>query len=621
MIAGATREAANAQESLGARYLGQNRCQFLVWAPHQRKSGVQLQLPAKGAVSMEEVANGYFQLLMDEVGPGTRYQFLLGEGKLRPDPASRFQPDGVHGPSEVIDPSFAWTDGGWINPPLAQYIFYELHAGLFTAAGTLDAIIPRLPYLKELGITALELMPVAQFPGTRNWGYDGVYPFAVQNSYGGPLALKRLVNQAHREGLAVVLDVVYNHLGPEGNYFRDFAPYFTGKYKTPWGEALNFDGPFSDDVRRFFIENALYWTREFHIDALRLDAIHAIVDSSAHPFVQELTAAAQKQAACGGRAYVIAESDLNDVRVIQPAGSGGFGCDGAWSDDFHHSLHTMLTGEHKGYYRDFGKLEHLSKAYTDGFVYSGQFSEFRQRRHGNSALGAPGEAFVVCAQNHDQIGNRAEGDRLSALVDFESLKLAAGAVMFSPYLPLLFMGEEYGETAPFLYFTSHSDSDLINAVRRGRKEEFAGFDWKREVPDPQDDDTYLRCRLTTEECQSGSQEVLRDFYRELIHLRTRIPALSNLAMDQCEATPIGEQLLVVRRWAGTSEVLLLIHLSTGTSELSIPLPEGQWEKVLYSADPQWLGSGDAPAALIVKTASALRRLALSPRSLLLYQRL
>jgi maltooligosyltrehalose trehalohydrolase len=604
---------------LGACYLGGGRCQFVVWAPYADGPGVELLRDGEDAAPMARERGGYHRLLLTGVVPGTRYQYLLNGDKVRPDPASRFQPEGVHGPSEVMDPSFPWTDGAWINLPLARYVFYELHAGSFSAEGTLEAIVSRLAYLKDLGVTAIEIMPVAQFPGSRNWGYDGVFPFAVQNSYGGPRALKHLVDAAHREGLAVVLDVVYNHLGPEGNYLRDFGPYFTGRYKTFWGDALNFDGPDSAEVRRFFIENALYWVTEFHVDALRLDAVHAILDSSARPFVQELAAAVHERSDSLGRpVYVIAESDLNDIRVIQPKERGGLSCDATWSDDFHHALHALLTGERDGYYQDFGTLDNLAAAYSEGFVYSGQYSTFRRRRHGTSARGVGAERFVVCAQNHDQIGNRAQGERLSALVDFESLKLAAAAVLLSPYLPLIFMGEEYGEAAPFLYFTSHSDPALIDAVREGRKKEFAAFSWKGEVPDPQDENTFLRSRLTPEESQSASQRLLQDFYRELLRVRRNIPALSHLAMERCEAIPLDQQTLLVRRWYDASEVLLLLHFSACMADLEVALPPGRWVKALHSADARWNGTGDAPQVLTASTSES--RITLSPRSFLLYEK-
>lgn len=618
-VVGANRQEAK-YDRLGAQYVGDGRCEFVLWSPYAGDRGVLLQCDGRGAIPMIAAGSGYHHLLLAGIRPGTRYRYLLPGDKHRPDPASRFQPDGVHGPSEVVDPSFQWTDDDWTNPPLAHYLFYELHTGTFTTEGTLESAISRLPYLKELGVTAIELMPVAQFPGTRNWGYDGVFPFAVHDSYGGPWALKQLVDAAHRVGLAVVLDVVYNHLGPEGNYLCDFGPYFTDRYKTPWGDALNFDGPDSDEVRRFFVENALYWITDFHVDALRLDAIHAIVDNSARPFVQELEIAVQERAKLlGRRVHVIAECDLNDVRVIRPRERGGLACDALWSDNFHHALHTLLTGERDGYYQDFGTIKQFGTAYSEGFVYSGQYSPFRRCHYGNSARGAPAECFVVCSQNHDQVGNRADGGRLSALLDFESLKLAAGAVLFSPYLPLLFMGEEYGETAPFLYFTSHSDPVLIDAVRQGRREEFAEFAWKGEVPDPQSEDTFLRSRLTSEDSLKPSQLLLREFYRTLIQLRKEIPALADLSMDRCQATPVDKQTLLVRRWSGEDEVLLLFHFSAYSADMTISLPPGQWIKVLHSADPCWKESDDATAVLTV--VSGEYQFALSPRSITLYRKL
>ena len=603
----------------GARYRSDGSCEFVVWAPEADEVSLVLAQDRETVVPMARSADGWHRLLLAEVAPGTRYSYLLGGNKRRPDPASRFQPEGVHGASEVVDPVFQWTDEHWINPPLAEYIFYELHTGTFSAEGTLAGIIPRLRYLKDLGVTAIELMPVAQFPGRRNWGYDGVFPSAVQNSYGGPGALKQLVNAAHGEGLAIVLDVVYNHLGPEGNYLRDFGPYFTGRYQTPWGEALNFDGPDSDEVRRFFIESAVQWVTEFHLDGLRLDAIHAIADSSARPFMQELTHVVQEQAgSLGRRVYIIAESDLNDVRVIQPESCGGLGCDASWSDDFHHALHALLTGERGGYYQDFGTVAQLATAYTEGYVYSGQYSPFRRRRHGNSARNMPGERFVVCAQNHDQIGNRSHGERLSALADFEALKLAAGATLLSPYLPLLFMGEEYGETAPFPYFTSHGDEALIDAVRRGRIEEFAAFSWKGDLPDPQDEETFLRARLTPEQVWNESQRVLCDFYREVIRLRKKMPALARLAMEQCEATPLDDHTLMVRRWHGANEVALFLNFADCKRESTVRLPSGEWSKVLDSAETRWNGPGGIRAGLTA--ASGQIRVGVNGRSIAVFEK-
>ena len=361
-------------------------------------------------------SRGYYHVAVKGISAGTRYFFRINEQSDIPDPASRFQPEGVHGPSEVTAASFQWADGGWFGLPMREYVIYELHVGTFTAEGTFEGAIPHLAELKELGITAIEIMPVAQFPGRRNWGYDGVGFFAVQNSYGGPDGLKRLVNAAHRHGLAVILDVVYNHVGPEGNYLSKLAPYFTYTYKTPWGPALNFDGPHSDGVREFFIQNALYWQEEFHFDALRLDAVHAIRDIGALPFLRELREkTATKAEELNRRFHLIAETDLNAPRFILPPLLGGYGCDAQWADDFHHCLHVLLTGEKRGYYEDYaGGLEQFAKVWRHGYAFTGEYSPYRKARHGQPTVGTSLRQFVVCAQNHDQIGNRMIGDRLSS---------------------------------------------------------------------------------------------------------------------------------------------------------------------------------------------------------------
>ncbi len=485
-------------------------------------------------------------------------------------------------------------------------MLYEIHVGAFTPEGTFDAAIPRLDLLKDLGVTALEIMPVAQFPGSRNWGYDGVYPYAVQHSYGGPDGLKRLVNACHRRGLAVVLDVVYNHLGPEGNYLADFGPYFTDRYKTPWGSALNFDGPFSDPVREYFIENALTWLREFHMDALRLDAIHGIVEFGARPFLAQLSRAVRKEAVRLNRPfYLIAESDLNDRRTVTPLEEGGAGLDAQWSDDFHHSLHALLTGEQGGYYRDFGRLEDLAIATSEGFVYSGRYSAYRQRSHGTSSKQIPAHQLVVCCQNHDQVGNRMEGERLSRLVSLEAQKLAAGVLLLSPFVPLLFMGEEYGEPAPFLYFVHHSDPGLIEAVRKGRKQEYAAFRWKGEPPDPQDPDpqneeTFLRSKLQWELRGEGTHKMLWDFHRELLRLRKKLPALRVRSKEGMEVKAYEEErmLSVLRRNEDDRAWMVFRFASPKTGKRNeektlAPLspPPGKWKKQFDSADARWGGRG------------------------------
>jgi len=589
------------EQSLGANFVGPDRCQFVVWAPLAKRVDLHILQPRERVVPMEEGEPGYYRVTVQGVAPDCLYLYRLDGQKERPDPASRFQPRGVHGPSQVPESVFTWDDGEWHGLPLQQYILYEIHTGTFTLEGTLDAIIPRLGDLKELGITALELMPVAQFPGTRNWGYDGVYPFAVQASYGGPRALKRLVNACHQQGLAIVLDVVYNHLGPEGNYLWDFGPYFTDRYRTPWGEAVNFDGPWSDHVRRFFVENALYWVTEFHVDALRLDAVHAIYDFSARPFLEELAEAVEQQAQRLGRQiHLIAESDLNDPRLIQPRDLGGYGLDAQWSDDFHHALHTLLTGEKAGYYQDFGTVEHLVRFFREGYSYTGQYSRYRRRRHGRSPGTRAGHQFVVCAQNHDQVGNRMLGERLSQLVPFQALKLAAAAVILSPFIPLLFMGEEYGETAPFQYFTSHLDPHLVEAVRKGRREEFSAFSWLGEPPDPQDERTFLRSRPDRRLRHKGHHRVLIDFYRELIRLRKTVPALASLSKEQMQVLGLeAPRVLFLHRWTGNDAAVLAFHLGDGTVSVALPVPSGRWHKLLDSEDERWCGSGSSVPELLV----------------------
>lgn len=578
---------------IGAIHLDTYKYEFVVWAPFLKSVKLKTVFPDEGVILMEKDANGYWRSKVKNISPGAKYFFRLDD-RDRPDPASHFQPEGVHGPSQIIDHgSFHWEDANWKGIILPNMVMYELHIGTFTRDGTFDAVIPRLPEIRDLGINAIEIMPVAQFPGERNWGYDGVFPFSVQNSYGGPEGFKRLVNECHKKGIAVVLDVVYNHIGPEGNYLWDYGPYFTDKYKTLWGMAINFDDAYSNDVRNFFIENALHWFKNYHIDALRLDAIHGISDLSARPFLQELAERVEGFSSREGkRFYLIAESDLNDTRVIRPREIGGFGIHAQWCDDFHHSLHTLLTGEKDGYYIDFGRIEHLVKSIREGFVYSGEYSEYRKRNHGNSSKDRPADQFIVFSQNHDQVGNRMLGERLTNLVSFESLKLAAGAVLLSPYIPLLFMGEEYGETSPFQYFVSHSDKALIEAVRKGRQEEFASFEWKEEVPDPQAESTFLNSKINIKLHQHGKHNVLFRFYKELIRLRKEIPVLCNLIKKDMEVKGFEEEkALFVRRWFKGDEVFSLYNFNEKDIKIKLMLPEGTWERILDSSSEDWGGSG------------------------------
>lgn len=580
---------------IGAQYLGNGRCDFVLWAPFLKKVAVRIVSPKGRIIPTERDSRGYWRVTLDEALPGTHYFYELEKTIDRPDPASSFQPDGVHGPSQVIDHStFQWEDENWSGIPLEEMIIYELHVGTFTPEGTFDGIITRLDDLCDLGINAINIMPVVQFPGERNWGYDGVYLFAVQNSYGGPEGLKRLVNACHRHNMAVILDVVYNHLGPEGNYLGDFGPYFTERYQTPWGSAINFDNSYSHHVRNFFIENALFWFRYYHIDALRLDAIHGIYDMSAKPFLQELAEKVEDFSnEQGRRFYLIAESDLNDVRVIRPRELGGYGIDAQWCDDFHHSLHTLLTGEKTGYYIDFGEIEQLVKALREGFVYSWQYSKYRKRCYGSSSKDRPAHQFVVFSQNHDQVGNRMLGKRLSTLVSFEALKLAAGAVLLSPYIPLLFMGEEYGEESPFLYFVSHSDPKLTAAVREGRKAEFQSFQWQGKPPDPESPETFLQSKLRWEKRIERKHKVLFEFYQRLIQLRRKIPALANLDKNSLEVSGMEEEkLLLLRRWYNKSQVSsCIMNFNKKETRFSTYFPEGTWKKIIDSSEEIWGGPG------------------------------
>lgn len=555
---------------------------------------------------MEAVECGYFRAFVEDIAPGAIYRYRLDGQKERPDPVSRYQPQGVHGPSQVVDNRFGWNDGSWRGLPLEKYVLYELHVGTFTPQGTFAAIIPRIAVLKDLGVTAIEVMPVSQFPGNRNWGYDGVYPYAVQASYGGPAALKELVDACHQQGIAVVLDVVYNHLGPEGNYLSDFGSYFTDVYRTPWGEAINFDGSGSDEVRRYFIENALQWVTDFHMDALRLDAVHAIVDPSARPFLEELGVAVHEKAKELKREiYLFPESDRNDARFVNSREIGGWGLDAVWTDDFHHSLHVLLTGEQDGYYRDFHGIDDLARSYRQGFVYTGQYSKFRQRRHGNSSERIPAKRMIVFAQNHDQVGNRRVGDRLAQTLSFDQLKLAAGVLLLSPYIPLLFMGEEYGESAPFQYFVSHGDPALIEAVRHGRKEEFARFGWNDDIPDPQDEQTFLHSRLKWESQAHGHHRILWQFYQELLRLRHAVPSLARLDKDNLEVESFTHHnVLLVRRWDTSSRVLAAFHLDSAPTEVALPVPAGRWKKILDSTENRWAGRGSQTPTVLLSPGEA-----------------
>jgi len=497
---------------------------FRVWAPKPRR----VELVVGGQrLAMKESERGWWELAAVAAEAGMRYGFALDGGEVRPDPRSPSQPDGVLGLSEVVDHgAYAWNDGDWRGMQLAGAVLYELHPGTFSPDGTFDGIIEHLPHLARLGVDAIELMPVAEFSGDRGWGYDGADLFAPHHVYGGPAGLKRLVDACHSARIGVVIDVVYNHLGPSGNYLPEFAPgYFSAAHRTPWGPAFNFDGPGADAVRAFFIENALMWIRDYHMDGLRLDAVHAIVDQAPLHILEQLALEVERLSADLRRStFVIAESELNDPRFVRNRDAGGYGLDAAWADDWHHSLHSALTGERTGYYEDFGSLENLGKALRQAWVYDGEWSSHRQKTRGRRAPDLPSHSFVIAVQNHDQVGNRAAGDRMNALVDEGILQAAAALLLTAPFTPMLFQGEEWAASSPFQYFTDHSDPELGAAVREGRRREFAAFGWLPEaVPDPQDRATFDRSKLVWGELDEPYHRRVLDWYSALIQLRRRLP--------------------------------------------------------------------------------------------------
>ena len=551
---------------------------FTVWAPLAERVDLQL---GDRRLAMARDEDGWWSVEA-QAGPGSDYAFRVDGGDPLPDPRSPWQPHGVHGPSRCVDHgAFSWNDARWQSPPLSSALIYELHVGTFTPEGTFDAVIGKLGHLRDLGVSHVELMPVNAFAGARGWGYDGVDLYAPHEAYGGPDGLKRLVDACHREGLAVILDVVYNHLGPEGAYLGRFGPYFSEGYATAWGPAVNLDGPHSDGVRAFIVDNALMWLRDYHIDGLRLDAVHAIVDTSAVHILEELAAATRDLAARLGRhLFLIAESNRNDPRVVTSWERGGYGLDAQWSDDLHHAIHTVLTGERDGYYRDFGRLEHLAKALTDVFVYDGRYSPFRQRRHGRPVGDLPADRFVTCLQNHDQIGNRARGERIGHLVSERLLRVGAALALTAPTTPLLFQGEEWGAGAPFQFFTDYQDPALADAVRAGRRGEFAAFGWDpEEIPDPQAPETFRRSTLDWDEIEREPHAPILDWYRQLIGLRRTHPDLATGRRDAVRAWYDQAE-----RWLAFTRGSITVACNLAARRVSVPLPTHRPRRVLLASD-------------------------------------
>ncbi|WP_035352188.1 malto-oligosyltrehalose trehalohydrolase [Edaphobacter aggregans] len=556
--------------------------EFRVWAPRVGRVAVKI---GDARHEMRAVGDrGWWSTQVEQAGPGIDYSFLVDDDPTPyPDPRAMWMPNGVHGASRVYGTGeFAWTDERWQAAPLASAVMYEMHVGTFSPEGTFDGAISRLGHLAETGVTHVELMPVAEFPGDFGWGYDGVALFAVREQYGGPDGLKRFVDACHAHGLAVLLDVVYNHFGPVGNYSGKFGPYMTNRHCTPWGDAVNLEFEESDEVRRFFCDNALMWMREFHIDGLRLDAVHEYVDRSAINFMEQLSMEVEELSTVLGRRLVlVAESDLNDPRVVQPREAGGYGMDAQWNDDFHHALFTVLHAgdEGKGYYGDFGSMEQLAKALTKVFVYDGMYSGYRRKSHGRPVEGLSTHRFVGFIQNHDQVGNRATGDRLEHIVGLDRAKAGLGLVMTAPFVPLLFQGEEFAASSPFQYFAHHDDPEMARAVSEGRRREFAAFGWRpEEIPDPESRETFERSKLRWDEVKEGSRAEMLTWCRRLIALRRSSPSLNDGEPGQTRVRFDEE-----KRWLvmDRGRVRVLCNLGEAQVELA---GEAGYRLVLGSSD-------------------------------------
>jgi len=543
---------------------------FVLYAPRAATARVHLH---ETSYAMQQIAYGYWQHVVEADLTAEQYRFSVDDSDAFADPASQSQPQGVHGPSEVVDhTAFTWQDQGFVPVERDKLIIYELHVGTFTPEGSFTAAASKLPHLQQLGITAVELMPVASFAGERNWGYDGVSLFAPQQSYGGVAGLKFFVNEAHRHGIAVILDVVYNHFGPEGNYSGQFGPYTTDMYRTPWGSAVNFDQWGSIGVRQHVLSNVEHWLLRYHIDGLRLDAVHGIIDTSVEHILAQITQRAEQLSKQTGRAaYVFAESDKSDPRTLNSVTTGGLGMHGQWSDDFHHCVHTLLTAENRGYYNEFGEPGQLKKAIEHSFVFNGVFSPARMRLHGGSVDHLPCDRFIICSQNHDQTGNRMLGERLSHLCGPAAARLAACATLLSPAIPLLFMGEEFDEPHPFLYFVNHGDAHLIEAVRAGRKEEFKDFSWQAEPPDPQAEQTFLDSKLSWNCLEQPRHRAMLEWYQHLIRVRNehavfRCMQRGSVTVDMHEQNRI----FFVKRQSATHQAVVLLHFSDTSQQCTWP---------------------------------------------------
>jgi maltooligosyltrehalose trehalohydrolase len=606
------------------QFLQDNRYRFIVWAPEKERMILHVVAPFEKEFPMQKDDSGNFWVEITLSEKDLRYFYKPEGEKDYPDPASQFQPEGVHGPSQIVDHRvYQWKDKHWEGLPLEELVMYELHVGTFTRDGNFEAVIQRLDSLKETGINALELMPVSQFPGNRNWGYDGVYPYAVHASYGGPEGLKKLVDACHVRGIAVFIDGVYNHLGPEGNYLPQFGPYCTKKYRTPWGEAINFDGEWSDGVRDYFSDNIIHWFENYHIDGIRCDAIHTVFDTSAVHFwelVHNKVTRAQKR--LGRRFHLIAESDLNSPKVVRPNEVGGYGFDAQWLDDFHHALYVLLNPADKDRYYDFGAIEQLAKGYTEGFVHSGEWVKFRKRRHGSSSAGVPGNKFIAFNLNHDQAGNRAGGERLCMLVNFERVKLAAAALMLSPYIPMLFMGEEYADDTPFFYFVSHGDEELIKAVREGRKAEFKDFGFNTEVPDPQDEDTFNRSKIHWEKRNGHSHNIILQWHQELIMMRKTLAPLQNFNKRDVQVQIIESNAFILFR-NSTRQEKLVCFFNLSESEIAVTVPESIFpaNKILDSKEDKWISRNEDRRGVHSPTLHPAQTITLLPLSVVVYHSL